>query len=166
MAGVISPWPSFKYEHDIVGPMLQGMDQKNFLLVSMDYFTKKIETKSLGRIRKKEIIWFIWKNITILFNFLGEFVIDNGKQFVGHNIKNFTSSKWLRKIFKQVDVRIIDKEVETSKGKWVQELPGILQAIRTSPWETTNKTPLSLVYKIKDGSSNRSKGAQDEVKLN
>lgn len=45
----------------------------------MDYFTKKIETKSLGRIRKKEIIWFIWKNITILFNFLGEFVIDNGK---------------------------------------------------------------------------------------
>nr|GEV34935.1 reverse transcriptase domain-containing protein [Tanacetum cinerariifolium] len=43
-------WPFYKWEIDIAGPFPEGPDKVNFLIVSMDYFTKWIEAKAVATI--------------------------------------------------------------------------------------------------------------------
>lgn len=42
----------------------------------------------------------------------------------------------------------LKKKLESTKGKWVEELPSLLLAIKTNLKGSTNKTPFSLIYKI------------------
>ena len=43
----------------------------------------------------------------------------------------------------------IKKRFEKAKGKWVEELPNILWAYRTTPWKAMNKTPYALTFRFK-----------------
>lgn len=65
---------------------------KKFGLVATNYFTKWIEAKQLGRIGEDEAVRLIWRNIVCLFSLPKDIVIDNGKQFYGHKIKEFTTN--------------------------------------------------------------------------
>lgn len=38
--------------------------------------------------------------------------------------------------------------LENAKGKWVEELPNVLWAYRTTPKRSTSKTPFSMIYRI------------------
>ena len=38
------------------------------------------------------------------------------------------------------------KQLEKAKGKWVEELPGVLWAYRTTPGRPTGNTPFALAY--------------------
>ena len=40
------------------------------------------------------------------------------------------------------------KQLEKAKGKWVEELPGVLWAYRTTPGRPTGNTPFALAYGI------------------
>ena len=40
----------------------------------------------------------------------------------------------------------IKKRLEKTKDKWVEKLPNVLWAYRTTPWKTTNKMPYSLAF--------------------
>ncbi|XP_074556839.1 uncharacterized protein LOC141812738 [Curcuma longa] len=48
---------------DIVGPFPTGPQQKKFLLIAVDYFSKWVEAEALARITEEAVIKFLWKNI-------------------------------------------------------------------------------------------------------
>ena len=57
------------------------MRQLKFLMVSIDYFTKWVETEALAIITKKNIRSFVWRNIIYRFGIPRVLISDNGKQF-------------------------------------------------------------------------------------
>ncbi|XP_075633615.1 uncharacterized protein LOC142606101 [Castanea sativa] len=65
LTSISSPWPSFTWGIDIVGPLPRGKKQVKFLLIAIDYFTKWVEAEPLAVITEGKIQTFIWKNILI-----------------------------------------------------------------------------------------------------
>ena len=55
LALITFPWPFFQWEIDIVGPLPRGKRQVKFLLVTIDYFTKWVEVKSLATIMEAKV---------------------------------------------------------------------------------------------------------------
>ena len=55
LALITFPWPFFQWEIDIVGPLPRGKRQVKFLLVTIDYFTKWVEAKSLATIMEAKV---------------------------------------------------------------------------------------------------------------
>ena len=43
-------------------------------------------------------------------------------------------------------ITVLKKRLEQAKGKWVEELPGVLWAYRTTPGRPTGNTPFALAY--------------------
>ena len=43
-------------------------------------------------------------------------------------------------------ITVLKKRLEQAKGKWVEELPGVLWAYRTTPGQPTGNTPFALAY--------------------
>lgn len=39
--------------------------------------------------------------------------------------------------------------MDEAKGRWVEEMPAILQAYWTTPWVSTNKAPFNLAFGTK-----------------
>ena len=46
-----SPWPFSQWGLDIVGPFLKAVENKKYLIVYTNYFTKWVETEPLANIR-------------------------------------------------------------------------------------------------------------------
>ncbi|RVW46275.1 hypothetical protein CK203_096233 [Vitis vinifera] len=68
------------------------------------------------------------------------------------NIRNSYSTPVIRKVNGQAEatnktqITALKKRLEQAKGKWVEELPGVLWAYRTTPECPTGNTPFALVY--------------------
>lgn len=82
----------------ILGPFPQALDRHKFLLVIIDYFTKRMETESLGCIIEAKIKNFIWKSIIYRFD-LSMLIIDNGYQFSGTQFVKFCQELGMAYIF-------------------------------------------------------------------
>nr|GEX74262.1 reverse transcriptase domain-containing protein [Tanacetum cinerariifolium] len=78
---ITSPWPFYKWGIDIDGPFSEGPGKVKFLIVAMDYFTKRIEAKLVATITGNQIKKFVWDNVVCRFGLPGEIISDNGKQF-------------------------------------------------------------------------------------
>jgi len=63
------------------------MGNKQFILMVVDYFTKKIETKTLVDIPAKKVISFLWKNIICRFGIPKVLITNNETQFNNYKIK-------------------------------------------------------------------------------
>ncbi|KAL6312785.1 hypothetical protein AAG906_005958 [Vitis piasezkii] len=116
---VTSPGPFAQWGMDIVGPFPTAAAQKKFLLVATDYFSK-----------------FVWKNIVCRFGIPQAIVTDNDPQFDSSAFK--ATNKTLLSALK--------KRLEKAKAKWVEELPGVLWAYRTTPGRPIGNTPFALAY--------------------
>ena len=57
------------------------MENKRYLLVGTDYFTKWVEAEPLANIRDVDAKKFVWKNIVTRFGVPCTFILDNGLQF-------------------------------------------------------------------------------------
>ena len=57
------------------------MENKKYLLVGTDYFTKWVEMKPLANIRDVDAKKFVWKNIVTRFGVPHMLISDNGLQF-------------------------------------------------------------------------------------
>ncbi|RVW14330.1 hypothetical protein CK203_099083 [Vitis vinifera] len=56
-------------------------------------------------------------------------------------------SKWVEaEAYASIKTRMSPKKARASQGKWVEELPGILWAYRTTPRRPTGNTPFALAY--------------------
>ena len=76
---ISSPWPFAQWGIDIVGPLPQGKGQVKFLLVTIDYFTKRVEAEALATITEARIQNFMWKNIICRFRIPRKIISDNGQ---------------------------------------------------------------------------------------
>ena len=65
------------------------MGNRRFVLVAVDYFTKRVEAKALANIRDMDVKKFVWKNLITRFGMLDSLVSDNGLQFDSRTFREF-----------------------------------------------------------------------------
>ena len=145
-----------------MGPFLTAVQQLNFLVVDIDYFTKWVEVEALATITKKNIRSFVWRCIICRFGIPRVLVLDNGKRFDNDSFWDFCSQLGIRNHYSspahpqangQVEVtnrsllKIIKTQLEGAKGIWPKELPSVLWAYRMMARTPTGETPFRLIYR-------------------
>nr|CAN71493.1 hypothetical protein VITISV_011662 [Vitis vinifera] len=161
LKSISGPWPFAQWGMDIVGPLPTAPAQKKFLLVATDYFSKWVEVEAYASIKDKDVTKFVWKNIVCRFGIPQTIIADNGPQFDNIVFRNFCSELNIRNSYStprypqsngqaeatnKTLITALKKRLEQAKGKWVEELPGVLWAYRTTPGRPTGNTPFALAY--------------------
>ena len=146
---------------DILGPLPIGKGQCKFIIITVDYFTKWAEAEPLATITEKKIRNFVWRAIICRFGIPIALVSDNGKQFDNAKfrdlcaelgIKNYYSSPAHLQSNGQAEVTIrtlkaaLKTKLEDLKGSWVEYLPEVLWAYRTTHKSATRETPFALAF--------------------
>ena len=72
------------------------MENRKYLLVSTDYFTKWVEAEPLANIRDVDVKRFIWENIVTRFGVPHVLISDNGLQFNNKMLEDTVVSWGLR----------------------------------------------------------------------
>ncbi|KAL5571300.1 hypothetical protein UlMin_020897 [Ulmus minor] len=133
-------------------------------ILRQGYYWPTIQTDSLDFVRKCDKCQpFIWKNIVCHFGVPRELVSDHGTQFENEKLQSICDRLGIIKVFSspahpksngQVEAvnktikQTLKKKLEKSKGAWVDELPLVLWAYRTSFRAATGETPFSLAYGV------------------
>ena len=161
LMSVTSPWPFQQWGFDILGPLPIGKSQCKFIIVAVDYFAKWAEAEPLVTITEQKIRNFLWRSIICRFGILRAMVSDNGKKFDNAKfmdfcaeleIKNYYSSPAHPQSNGQVEVTIrtlkaaLKTKLEDLKGKWIEYLPEVLWAYRTTRKSATQETPFALAF--------------------
>ncbi|KAK3003531.1 hypothetical protein RJ639_018380 [Escallonia herrerae] len=144
LTSIVSPIPFAVWGMDLLGPFPMASGQQRFVIVAIDYFTKWTEAESLATITSAKAL-----------------VVDNGKQFDNSNFPTFCSNLSIDLRFTSVAhpqsngqienmnrgiLQGLKKKLNEAKGAWVDELPKVLWAYRTTPHSVTGETPFSLCY--------------------
>ncbi|CAL9022511.1 unnamed protein product [Prunus brigantina] len=156
-----NPWPFMQWAIDLVGPLPPAPAKKEMMIVATDYFTKWIEAEALSSTKEADVERFIWRNIICRFGCPQSLVTDNGSQFIGKQITAFFAKYKIKQHLStprypqgngqaeasnKVILDCLKKRLEGAEGKWVDELPGVLWAYRTTKRRSTGETPFSLAY--------------------
>ncbi|XP_038715016.1 uncharacterized protein LOC120008706 [Tripterygium wilfordii] len=156
-----SPWHFDQWGLDIVGPLPRATGNRRFLITATDYFTKWIEAKPLAAIRDIDTRKFVWENIITRFGIPHALISDNGTQFSSAKFKEFCGGYGIKNIYStpaypqcngqaEVSNKIIldgiKKRLESFNGRWVEELPSVLWAYRTTLRKSTGESPFVLAY--------------------
>ncbi|XP_073120868.1 uncharacterized protein [Henckelia pumila] len=112
------PLPFAQWRMDLVGPFPPATGQRKFLIVAVDYFTKWVEAEPLAKISERD--------------FFTSF---------GNPQANGQTEVTNRTILQHLKTRL-----GNAKGKWVDELPSVLWAYRTTPRSSTGESPFNLAY--------------------
>ena len=86
-----SPWPFAQWSLAIIGPFPKALENKKYLLVGTDYFTKWVEAEPLANIRDVDVKRFIWKNIITRFGTPHTLISENGLQFDSKAFRQYCS---------------------------------------------------------------------------
>ncbi|RVW37155.1 Gag-Pol polyprotein [Vitis vinifera] len=136
---------------------------KKFLLVATDYFSKWVEAEAYASIKDKDVTKFVWKNIICRFGIPQTIIADNGPQFDSIAFRNLCSELNIRNSYStprypqsngqaeatnKMLITALKNRLEQAIEKWVEELPGVLCAYRTTPRRPTGNTPFALTYGI------------------
>ena len=158
---MMAAWPFAQWRLDILGLFPTGTRQMKFLLVGINYFTKWVEAEILAKITQQNIKNFVWKNIVCRFGVPRVLVSDNGRQFDNTPFRDFCEQLGIKNHYSslshpqangQVEVanrsllKIIKTRLEGAKGVWLDELPSVLWAYRTTVRTPTGETPFKLAY--------------------
>ncbi|XP_019240769.1 PREDICTED: uncharacterized protein LOC109220751 [Nicotiana attenuata] len=102
-----------------------------------------------------------WDHIICRFGIPKEIAFDNGTQFMGSKVTKFLEDLKIKRITSssyhpsangqsestnKVIIHNLKTKLEAAKGKWPEDLPGVLWAYRTTEKLSTGEKPLSLVY--------------------
>ncbi|KAL0367273.1 UNVERIFIED_CONTAM: hypothetical protein Sradi_3617400 [Sesamum radiatum] len=126
---MLSPCPFIQWGMDIVGPFPLATDQRKFLLVTIDYFTKWVEAEPLARINEGEVMKFIWKNIVCRFGFPREIISDNDRQFQGRRIQEWCQGLHIRQRFTIVAHPQANGQVEVTNHILIQGIKRRLERV-------------------------------------
>ncbi|XP_070047320.1 uncharacterized protein [Nicotiana tomentosiformis] len=122
------------------------------------------EASPYQKIGEREVVDFLWENLIFRFGILKKNACDNGPQFIGSKVTKFLedlkikkitsstyhlSANWQAESTNKVIIQNLKKRLEAAKGKWPEELSGVLWAYRTTTKSSTGETPFSLVYGAK-----------------
>ena len=141
LVSISSPWPFAQWGIDIVGLLSTAPAQKKLLLVATDYFSKWIEADAFSSIKDRDVTRFIWKNIVCRFSIPRSIVSDNGSQFDCRVYQDFFQELKIKNLYStsrypqsngqakssnKTLLTALKKRLDSTKGKFVEELPGVL----------------------------------------
>ncbi|KFK42631.1 hypothetical protein AALP_AA1G020200 [Arabis alpina] len=157
-----SAYPFMRWAMDIFGPLPRSK-QKQYVIVVTDYFTKWVEAESFAKIKADNVQDFVWKFVICRHGLPYEIIADNGSQFISKTFEDFCS-KWKIRLNKSTPrfpqengqaeatnkaiISELKKRFDEKKGTWADELDGVLWSLRTTPRQSTKRTPFSLAYGI------------------
>ena len=148
LTSITSPWPFQQWGLDILGPLPIGKGQCKFIIVAVDYFTNWAEAEPLATITEQKIRNFVWRAIICRFGIPRALVSDNGKQLDNAKFRDFCAE--LGNGQAEVTIRTLKAALKTKledlKGNWVEYLPEVLWAYRTTQKSATRETPFALAF--------------------
>nr|GEX57321.1 protein NYNRIN-like [Tanacetum cinerariifolium] len=131
MTSIMAPWPFFQWGMDVLGPLPKAPGKVRFVIVAVDYFTKWIEAKPLAKTTGKEVKnWCKKLNITQI------------NTAVAHPQANGLVKRANRSLMEGIKTRLGRER----KG-WVDELPNVLWAHRTSLKTSNGEMSYSLTFR-------------------
>ena len=161
LTSITNPWPFQQWGLDILGPLPIGKGQFKFIIVAVDYFTKWAEAEPLATITEQKIRNFVWRAIICRFGIPRALVSNNGKQFDNTKFRDFCAELGIKNYYSspahpqsngqaEVTIRTLKAALKTKledlKGNWVEYLPEVLWAYRTTQKSTTRETPFALAF--------------------
>ncbi|XP_071699484.1 uncharacterized protein [Rutidosis leptorrhynchoides] len=143
MIPITSSWPFCKWDIDIVGPFPKGARNAEYLVVTVDFFTKWVEAKPLCTITSKQIRDFFWESIVCRFGVPNKIVSDNGTQFEGKPFRSRCQDLNIKQRFTSVVHPQANGQSEVTNRDIVHSIKA-----RTTHKNSTGETPFSLVYSL------------------
>ncbi|KAK4410118.1 hypothetical protein Sango_0084800 [Sesamum angolense] len=148
------------YKRDFSQPFLKCLtpEEGNYVLREIH---EGVEAEPLAKISEKEVIKFLWRNIVCRFGIPRAIISNNGTQFLGNKLKEWCKGLAIKQFFTSVSnpqvngqtkvtnrtiLQHLKTRLGTAKRAWVDELPSVLWAYRTTPRTTTGETQFSLSY--------------------
>ena len=150
-----------KWGLDIIGKLPVAKGGRCFVLLATDYFTNWVEAEAFSTITANDVINFIWKHLICRFGMPKFLVMDNGTQFNNAKVESFAEMYGIKINFSPVYhpqangmaeatnkliVGNLRRNLEDRRGAWLEELPKVLWAQRTTKKRATEETPFALVY--------------------
>ena len=94
-----NPWPFTQWGLDIVGHFPKALENKKYLLVGTDYFTKWVKAEPLANMKDVYVKRFIWKNIVTRFRVPHTLISDNSLQFDSKAFRQYCSDLGIKNIY-------------------------------------------------------------------
>nr|GEV46272.1 hypothetical protein [Tanacetum cinerariifolium] len=123
-----------KWGMDVLGPLPEAPRKVRFIIVAVDYFTKWIEAKMLAKTTENEVNKFTWDNIVCRYGLQKTVVTDNETNFIHDPFKSWSLMKGIK------------TRLWRERKDWVDKLPNVLWAHRTSLKTSNGETPNSLTF--------------------
>ncbi|PWA75735.1 reverse transcriptase domain-containing protein [Artemisia annua] len=118
LTSAMAPWPFYQWAMDVLGPLPEAPGKVKYVILAIDYFTKWMEAKPLAKTTGKEI-----------------------NTAVAHPQANGLVERANKSLMKGFKSRL-----GRERTGWVDELPNVLWAFRTSLKTSNGETPFSLTY--------------------
>nr|AAU44223.1 putative polyprotein [Oryza sativa Japonica Group] len=157
-------WPFAVWGLDILGPFRRALGGFEYLYVAVDKFTKWPEAYPVINIDKHSALKFI-RGITARFGVPNRIITDNGTQFTSELFGDYCEDMGIKLCFASPAHPGSNGQVERANAEilkglktktfnilkkhgdsWIEELPAVLWANRTTPSRATGETPFFLVY--------------------
>nr|KYP56992.1 Gypsy retrotransposon integrase-like protein 1 [Cajanus cajan] len=119
---MMSAWPFSQWGMDILGLFPPAKGQLKFLLVAIDYFTKWIEACPLAKITIENVRKFTWKNIICRFGIPHALIIDNDRQFIAQEFKDFLRELGIKHLPTSVEHPQTNGQAEAANKVILREL--------------------------------------------
>nr|AAU90124.1 putative polyprotein [Oryza sativa Japonica Group] len=159
-------WPFAVWGLDILGPFRWAPGGFEYLYVAVDKFTKWPEAYPVIKIDKHSALKFI-RGITARFGVPNRIITDNGTQFTSELFGDYCEDMGIKLCFASPAYPRSNGQVERANAEilkglktktfnilkkhgdsWIEELPAVLWANRTTPSRATGETPFFLVYGV------------------
>nr|CAH67964.1 OSIGBa0142I02-OSIGBa0101B20.7 [Oryza sativa] len=157
-------WSFAVWGLDILGPFRRAPGGFEYLYVAIDKFTKWPEAYPVIKIDKHSALKFI-RGITARFGVPNRIITDNGTQFTSELFGDYCEDMGIKLCFASLAHPRSNGQVERANAEilkglktktfnilkkhgdsWIEELPAVLWANRTTPSRATGETPFFLVY--------------------
>ncbi|XP_059664238.1 uncharacterized protein LOC132310012 [Cornus florida] len=136
-----NPWPFAQWGIDMVGLLPKVVEQKEYILLATDYFTKWVEVEAYSSMTHEQVKSFIWNNIIYRFKVPKVIMMDNGKNLDNRSTRKFFAEHRIRmklaavsypqgngqvEITNRTIFGCLKKRLEKFKSKWYEKLPEVL----------------------------------------
>uniref|UniRef100_A0A804HNE7 Uncharacterized protein n=1 Tax=Musa acuminata subsp. malaccensis TaxID=214687 RepID=A0A804HNE7_MUSAM len=111
-------WPFAQWGLDILGPLPPASGQRKYIIVGVDYFTRWVEAESLATITESQV----------------------------ESSVAYPQANGLAEVTNRSIVDGLKRRVSAARSAWIDELPSVLWALRTTPKTPTGESPYSLTF--------------------